>query len=92
MSEASWKEILYIMGPFRARLKAIDLEFDEKSKAMVLTDDGIPFETWALSCEELPDYVRHAKQWIASGESDTEREGASDEAVQNVVTPPRPGT
>lgn len=90
-SQASWNELLYTIGPFRSRLRGIDLEFDEKSNTLVRSDDGIPFETWAVSCEALPDYVRHAKQWIATGESDPESEGASDDPVQNVVTPPRAG-
>lgn len=75
-SRASWNELLYTIGPFRSRLRGIDLEFDEKSNTVVLSDDGIPFETWAVSCDAFPDYVRYVKQWKTAGESDPESEGA----------------
>ena len=74
-SQRAWKQLLRSLGPFCFRLKNVDFEFDEKSSSLTRSDDGIPFESWALSCETLPRIVCEAEEWITSGEIASDLKG-----------------
>ena len=72
-SKEAWKQLLITFGRFQFKLKTLYLEYGQDEKTLALTDDGIPFETFAVSCGDMPQCLHSVRRWIATGdpESDT---------------------
>lgn len=72
-SKLAWKQLLTIFGRFQFKLKILYLEYGQDEKSLALTDDGIPLETFAVSCGDMPQCLQSVRRWIATGdlESDT---------------------
>lgn len=72
-SKEAWKQLLTTFGRVQFKLKTLYLEFGHDEKSLALSDDGIPFETFAVSCGDMPQCLQSVRRWIATGdpESDT---------------------
>lgn len=75
-SEKEWKHLSNLLGPpFSRRLKLIAFEYDEKSKTLYRSPEGIPLEEWAVSCGSLPRIVSRVRKIIETGELQVDATG-----------------
>lgn len=75
-AKEAWKQLLTTFGRFQFKLKTLYLDYGQDETSLSLADDGIPFETFAVSCGDMPRCLQSVRRWIATGdpESDTTNE------------------
>ena len=75
-SSYAWNMLLKILGPqFRGQLKSVELDYaDDSHQALVVSDDGILFEAFALTCGDMDACVQQVNTYIETGRFDTENE------------------
>lgn len=73
-STYSWNILLKTLGRrFRGQLKSFELDYaDDTNRKLVVSDDGILFEAFALSCGEMDACVQQVNRYLETGRFDSE--------------------
>lgn len=69
-SREAWSRLMGILGPFRERLRLVELcenTNDSSHVTVKVTDDGILFESWAISCADFKETVSGVRNWMLTG-------------------------
>ena len=69
-STKAFGEIIEALGPFGSALKMVCLDWDEETKNFRESDDGVEFESWAVSCGMLLTCLYKVKRVIRTGKFD----------------------
>lgn len=77
-SRYAWNTLLKTLGQCRHQLKSLELDYtDDSRQKLVLSDEGILFEAFAISCCEMGTCVQQVLTYIETGRFTSE--DASDE-------------
>ena len=78
-SRAAWNTLLKTLGQFRTRIKSLEFDYaDDRRQALVLSDDGIVFEAFAVSCGVMRDCLQQVQNWLATGQFEISSESESE--------------
>ena len=69
-SREAWTRLMGILGPFCEQLRSVELceiANDGGSVTVKVTDDGILFEAWAISCADFKETVNGVRNWMLTG-------------------------
>lgn len=74
-AEKHWARLAGLLGPGLCTTK-IHLDWDEETKALVHSEDGMPIQAWALSCSRLRKIAHHVTNMIVNGSWDDDESGS----------------
>lgn len=78
LSRSAWEKILKMLGPHSHRLRSKELEFAAaRNNELVVSDDGILLEAFAVSCKELKKVEIAVRNWIYYGDPSAEESDES---------------